>query len=364
MAQAPIQVATPSITAAGQPKPVCQDVQIHAAGELYIVTPIKRFQVHPTALRLSSSVFSRMLDPTSPFCEGQLLAFSTEDSPASVTLKEDDPEALEVILNIAHFNGHLVPTTLKPKMLFAVASLCDKYDMAKALRGYSRLWTNKVKVQDIQGSCAMRWLAAACEFKNEVLFKFVTAYLVKHVKYKLKGPPDKGNGAGKDEEVILIFYDGTELDTDRVPPKVLGMFSKVPYNIYKHTNMQNLQDALRIEATTLHESLVSLAFDHVMPYLTTKTVLCKEKAPSCDRLQLGIIMHFMLSTGISTLDLWVGQHLMMAPNNPPLVSAYEYMSAFDKMENLSKHTACGVLRKVYKDTAQRYTEVCGLAGFM
>lgn len=217
------------------PKPVCQDVQIYPAGEVYIITPTKRFRVFSVALRLSSPVFSRMFDPISPFYEGQLLASSTKDSPASVTLKEDDPEALEVILNIAHFNGHLVPTTLEPEKIFAVALLCDKYDMAKALRGYSLLWMVNLTTDDIKGSCAIRWLAASWAFKNEVLFELVTAYLVKYVKYRLKCPSEngqvEGDGVRKDDKVVLLFYDGTELDTDGVSQKVLGTFIELPYNI-------------------------------------------------------------------------------------------------------------------------------------
>lgn len=255
MAQAPVQRGAGTVASAvastEQQKPVCQDIQIHPAGWVHIITPTKRFQVFSTALRLSSPVFSRMLDPESPFLEGQLLASSTQDSPVSVTLKEDDPDALEVILNITHFKGHLVPTTLEPKKIFAVASLCDKYDMAEALKGYSMLWTEKLTIEDIKGRSAIRWLAAAWAFKSEVLFKLVTAYLVKNVKYGVKGPSEKGKGpqvegkgkvgdstAGKHEKAILMFYDGTELDTDGIPQKVLGMSPGLPYNPYlKKTDM-------------------------------------------------------------------------------------------------------------------------------
>lgn len=179
--------------------------------------------------------------------------------------------------------------------------------------------------------------------------------------------------------------------------------------------MQNLQDALQEAATTLHESLVSIAIGHAMPYLTTKTVLCKEKAPACDRIQLGAIMRFMFSAGISTLTHGTGQHL---PRTPPLISASEFIATFNKEENLSsvlpranvvtvqpvaqtprfslsnadtvpplrpsgnfkspfstmshlansgegtKHTACGILKKVYQDITQRWEGVRGITGLM
>ena len=235
MAQELVNQATvaipPAAPSAEEPKPVLQDVQIHPAGELYIITSTKRFQVLSAALRLSSPVFSCMLSPTSPFYEGQLLASSTKDSPASVTLKEDDPEALEVILNIAHFNGHSVPMTLESKKLFQVASLCDKYDMAKALRGFSMLWTVKLTVDNIKGRCAIRWLAAAWATKNEVLFEIVTAYLVKYVKYRPSIFLNKPHGEEKGTGAILVFHDGANLDTDGIPQKVLGMSNELPHSI-------------------------------------------------------------------------------------------------------------------------------------
>ncbi len=87
-----------------------------------------------TALRLASPIFNKMLDSSSLFLEGHQLALSSKDFPAIVILKEDDPEALEIILNIAYHRRHLVPKWLEPEKMFAVAVLYDKYNIMAALR--------------------------------------------------------------------------------------------------------------------------------------------------------------------------------------------------------------------------------------
>ena len=133
-----------------------------------------------------------------------------------------------------------------------------------------------------------------------------------------------------------------------------------------------------------------------MPYLTTGTALCKEKASACDRIQLGTLMRFMSSAGITILPHATCQHLVVAPRTPPSVSAREFIATFEKEENLSsvlpqvdtvapptlgglsnirrprfansgkdaKHAACGVLKKLYREMVQKWKEVPGLTGLM
>lgn len=151
-----------------------------------------------------------------------------------------------------------------------------------------------------------------------------------------------------------------------------------------HANMQNLQDALREAVTALHESLVNIASNHAMLYLTTEAVLCLDGIPACDRIQLGTLMRFMFSVGIPTL--WTGQHHMVAPGAPPSVSAIEFITTFDKEDNLSdtpnsrpysfsrkswtdtlkepRHTYCGIVKKIHRDIAVKLEEVRGLTGLM
>ncbi|KAF8414510.1 hypothetical protein EV426DRAFT_229861 [Tirmania nivea] len=171
--------------AAPRPSGLPQDVKIYPSGGVYLCTPTKRFEVFITALGLSSPVFARMLDPSSPFLEGRQLASSSKDSPAQVALNEDDSEALEIILNIAHHRGENVPKWLEPEKMFAVATFVIN-DMTAALSGYASAWTGKLTLEDVKGKDAIRWLAVAWVFKNDCLVEDVTEYLIKNVNITLK----------------------------------------------------------------------------------------------------------------------------------------------------------------------------------
>ena len=231
---AAVQVPSAAANAPLPPEPP-QDVRIYPTGGVYLCTPTKRFEVFTTALGLSSPVFARMLDPSSPFLEGRQLASSSKNFPAQVSLNEDDSEALEIILNIVHHRGENVPKWLEPEKMFAVATLCDKYDMTAALSGYASAWTAKLTLDDVKGKDAIRWLAVAWAFKNDCLVEDVTEYLIKNVKYQVAeegstngedGSESPGKRGAKEgdlvDKVVLTFVDGTELCTDGIPTKVLG----------------------------------------------------------------------------------------------------------------------------------------------
>lgn len=233
----------PLVVEAPRPADPPQDVKIYPSGGVYLYTPTKRFEVFTTALGLSSPVFARMLDPSSPFLEGRQLALGSKDSPTQVALHEDDSEALEIILNIAHHRGENVPKWLEPEKMFAVATLCDKYDMTAALSGYASAWMGKLTQEDLKGKDAIRWLAVGWAFKNDCLVEDVTEYLIKNVKYQVaeegrtnsrcggessenhEGESLESQGAKKKnlaDKVVLTFADGAELCTDGIPTKVLG----------------------------------------------------------------------------------------------------------------------------------------------
>lgn len=321
-------------TAPRPPEPP-QDVKIHPSGGVYLCTPTKRFEVFTTALGLSSPVFARMLDPSSPFLEGRQLASNSKNSPAQVALNEDDSEALEIILNIAHHRGENVPKWLEPEKMFAVATLCDKYDMTAALSGYASAWTGKLTLEDVKGKDAIRWLAVAWAFKNDCLVEDVTEYLIKNVKYHVvkEGSTNREGGSGpgkrrlkrKDlaDKVVLTFADGTELCTDGIPTKVL--------------------DALNNATIALHNSLVRIAYSHANPLLTTITPLCKHNLAACDRLQLGTLLRYISLAGVPVLP-----NFHDGLETLPFISAVEIVATFSKDENLSN-----ILPQVTFDLATR-----------
>ena len=83
-----------------------------------------RFNVERAALCLMSPVWNAMLDPTKPYKEA---------SAKEVPFPEDNPEALEPILHIAHLNFSKVSTTFSVEELIELAILCDKYDIAEKM---------------------------------------------------------------------------------------------------------------------------------------------------------------------------------------------------------------------------------------
>ena len=198
---------------------VASTVQIHPNPDLHLITVTTEFHVLSTALRLSSPVFKTMLDPNSPFVEGQSLAGGGGGEPAKITLPEDDPDALEIILNIIHHRGNLIPKKLKSSMMYEVAVLGDKYDMVGCLQGWGLLWLgnwlNKKKSVEKLGKKARNILVVAWAFKDEEMIENVTKWLIPNVQHF--GDP-KGE---------LSLYEGASnvysMKIDGMPDRILGL---------------------------------------------------------------------------------------------------------------------------------------------
>ncbi|KXH34838.1 hypothetical protein CSAL01_00419 [Colletotrichum salicis] len=119
--------------------PAIKEVQIDPDGDLTLVAgqqtgkPEKSFHVCASALRRSSQVWKKML--FGPFKESKP-AFG----PWLVNLPEDDPDALEIILNIIHANFPLVPNTPDLFELYEIFQMANKYDMIPALKPWAVAW--------------------------------------------------------------------------------------------------------------------------------------------------------------------------------------------------------------------------------
>ena len=114
--------------------------------------------VNKQTLRLASSVFSRMLAKDSPFQESA----SKKDGIQVIPLKEDDSVPMEMIMNAIHFHSNRVPHNVSSKQLFALAEVCDKYDMGKSLEFWGKLWIKSI-VEDPDFYC-----------DNELIFIAIT----------------------------------------------------------------------------------------------------------------------------------------------------------------------------------------------
>lgn len=92
------------------------------------------FQVSSSVLSLGSPVFAAMLNST--FLEG---AVPTDGTIRTISLQEDNPQAVTTLLNILHLQSqHVLVWSFT--QLDQLAILCDKYDCARALKPWTTLW--------------------------------------------------------------------------------------------------------------------------------------------------------------------------------------------------------------------------------
>ncbi|KAF3257117.1 hypothetical protein TWF192_001396 [Orbilia oligospora] len=81
------------------------------------------FRVSESTLRHASSVLARMVDPSSPWKKE-----NNEHGNLTILLHDDDPEALEILFRLMHFQKERIPKRLGLKKIFHLALVCDKYD--------------------------------------------------------------------------------------------------------------------------------------------------------------------------------------------------------------------------------------------
>ncbi len=109
-------------------------IHVDPSGNLsLLVGPVdeqKTFVVSSAALCLASPVWRAMVNP-----EGYFLEAHSEER--KVSLPDDDPKYLLLLLNIVHLQFHKVPQVLPTKDLFEMAVLCDKYDTVRVVRPVS-----------------------------------------------------------------------------------------------------------------------------------------------------------------------------------------------------------------------------------
>ncbi|KAL2882972.1 hypothetical protein SGCOL_001662 [Colletotrichum sp. CLE4] len=95
----------------------------------------KKFLVSSHILRVASRYFNSLL--ASKFEEGAKIQ---SGSKPDITLHDDNPEAMEMILSILHYKYQDKWYTLSARMVSVVAMQCDKYDCAASLRPWVNQW--------------------------------------------------------------------------------------------------------------------------------------------------------------------------------------------------------------------------------
>jgi len=77
--------------------------------------------------------------------KGQFLEAKQPDGKREAHFFDDDPDALLILLNIAHLNFSQIPPRISWRTLLNIAVLCDKYDIVKLIRPWIGNWTEAFK---------------------------------------------------------------------------------------------------------------------------------------------------------------------------------------------------------------------------
>jgi hypothetical protein len=158
--ESPQRTATVEIASQG-------DIMIEMTSSMGLAT----LRVASQVLCTTSPVFRAMLGNSSRFkeaCELREKAGSSE--PYKLTLVEDNPEALGVILLALHCQNDRVPQSLSFEQLNNLAIVCDKYDCAVGVLPWVDIWTKPWKLYaDTTGY--ERWLFIAWVFDIRDVFE-------------------------------------------------------------------------------------------------------------------------------------------------------------------------------------------------
>ncbi|RVX67096.1 hypothetical protein B0A52_08339 [Exophiala mesophila] len=133
----------------------------------------------------ASPVFEAMLGPRK-FAEGERL---NQDKFLELPLPDDDPHAMRLLCDIFHMQNQKVKSAaITPDLLDSIATLVDKYDLARAIHPWPLIWLNlpdirkcierQDKPQDlISDQDLLRWIHISCHLGYSVTFGKMTSYL-------------------------------------------------------------------------------------------------------------------------------------------------------------------------------------------
>lgn len=167
----------------------------------------RSFRVCASALRRSSPVWKKML--FGPFKESKP-AFGVWQ----VSLPEDNPVALGILLHIVHANFPLVPHKPSLEELYDVFRLANKYDMITTLKPWAAAWLEVA--ESFAGTTDGRDMAALAYI----------AWELGQVDLQRKMMKELVMNCALDGEGRMITHDGVVLDKfDPIgPPGLLGKF--------------------------------------------------------------------------------------------------------------------------------------------
>ncbi|MCJ1453530.1 hypothetical protein MMC28_003877 [Mycoblastus sanguinarius] len=181
------------------------------AGDLVLLIGLedeqKSVRVSSKVLTLASPVFAAMLSPR--FAEGHALSDKNNESVPSISLPDDDPEAVIWLCNALHFRQNADENLFCFPLLEKMAHLCDKYDLSGALSSWSHVWMQKWpgSKNGLDSYPKMLWIAYA--FRHDLAFWRITRDLIRY--YSL-------------EEVRKTLRIMGEVHNSSLPIRLIGKF--------------------------------------------------------------------------------------------------------------------------------------------
>ena len=133
-------------------------------------------RVSSKVLSLASPVFAAMLSPR--FAEGQALLTSTSTDTPSISLPDDNSEAMIWLCKALHFTKDLT-VDIDFSLLRELAILCDKYELVGALKPWSHAWFRQWSgtPRGVDNHAEMLWISYA--LGNEDTFWHTSRSLMK-----------------------------------------------------------------------------------------------------------------------------------------------------------------------------------------
>lgn len=205
-----LSIATPSSNSSTSPIMALNPDMIDPEGDMFLhlssnpLDPVQVVRVSSKVLSLASPVFKAMLGPNSNIQEAQWLRDGNNKSPA-IHLQGDNLKALLVVLQVAHLSVPMLPEKMKIDEFYELAIVCDKYDMAKVLVPWAKLWVCPEEYAD--DDTDLRWLVIAWVFRLEMKFHDITRLLMLETCL--------------DEDKCLILYDAP-VEHKLIPERVIG----------------------------------------------------------------------------------------------------------------------------------------------
>ncbi|KAK6524377.1 hypothetical protein TWF281_011285 [Arthrobotrys megalospora] len=172
---------------------------------------VVKYYVTAWSLQQASPIFSRIISPDPRFKQPDKIEHSGKEC-TLITLEDDQPEALAIVLNLLHFNSKSLPSIedISWDTVYDIAQIWDKYDITTLIRPPWIKHFQKFMTRPDYES----WLFIGKTFQEGEGYVDLTARLVVEV-----GPMSLGKGAGGPdaEETIGLARSGKYIYTSDWP---------------------------------------------------------------------------------------------------------------------------------------------------